>query len=56
MGRKRTKPTPALFYGYPVELIQLWCDVSRQTAYLYKIRGPKALQGRRTALRAASGQ
>lgn len=37
MGRKRTKPTPALFYSYPVELIQAWCGVTRQTAYLYKI-------------------
>jgi hypothetical protein len=41
MARKRIKPTPALFYGYPVELIQLWCGVSRQTAYLYKIGARK---------------
>ena len=37
MPRARKSPTPALFYGYPVELIQSWCGVSRQTAYLYKI-------------------
>lgn len=37
MPRKRRNPTPALFYGYSVELIQSWCGVSRQTAYLYKI-------------------
>ena len=37
MPRERSRPTAAVFYGYPVELIQQWCGVSRQTAYLYKI-------------------
>ena len=43
MGNRRsgTKPTPAIFYGYPVELIQLWCGVSQHTAYLYKIGARK---------------
>lgn len=41
MPRARRKPTPAVFYGYPVELIQQWCGVSRQTAYLYKIGARK---------------
>lgn len=42
MPRKCSRPTPAIFYGYPVELIRDWCQVSRQTAYLYKagIRKP----------------
>lgn len=35
--RKRSRPTPALFYGYPPELIARWCSVSRGTAYLWKI-------------------
>jgi hypothetical protein len=39
--RPRTRPTPAIFYGYPVELIELWCGVSRHTAYLYKIGARK---------------
>ena len=41
MGRKRTKPTPARFFGYPDELIQEWCGVSRQTAYMCKIGARK---------------
>ena len=41
MPRARRKPTPAVFYGYPVELIQQWCGVARQTAYLYKIGARK---------------
>src|SRR5687768_2705977 len=36
MPRARSRPTPAVFYGYPVELIQRRCSVSRQTAYLHK--------------------
>lgn len=36
MPRKRSRPTPAVFYGYSVDVIQSWCCVSRQTAYLYK--------------------
>lgn len=47
MPRQRTRPTPALFCGYPVELIQAWCQVSQHTAYLYKIgarRPSKAAQ------------
>lgn len=36
MPRARSRPTAAVFYGYPIELIQQWCCVSRQTAYLYK--------------------
>lgn len=32
----RSRPTPVIFYGYPVELIERWCAVSRQTAQLYK--------------------
>ena len=41
MPRARSKPTPAIFYGYPVELIRDWCHVSQQTAYLYKIGSRK---------------
>ena len=41
MPRARKNPTPAIFYGYPVELIQAWCGVSRQTACLYKIGAPR---------------
>lgn len=41
MPRARKFPTPAIFYGYPVELIRDWCAVSRQTAYLYKIGARK---------------
>ena len=41
MPRGRTARTPAIFYGYPVELIQEWCAVSKQTAYLYKIGARK---------------
>lgn len=37
MARKRSRPTPALFYGYPPELIAQWCHVSASTAYLYKL-------------------
>jgi len=37
MPRARRFQTPSIFYGYPVELIQEWCAVSRQTAYLYKL-------------------
>lgn len=40
-GRNRSRPTPAIFYGYSVELIQAWCGVSRPTAYLYKIGARK---------------
>lgn len=38
MGRpsKQSRPTPIHFYGYPVEVIEAWCGVSRQTACLYK--------------------
>ena len=36
-GAKLRRPTPAVFYGYPVELIRDWCRVSADTAYLYKI-------------------
>ena len=36
MPRVRSRPTPAIFYGYPVELIRDWCGVSTHTAYLYK--------------------
>lgn len=36
MPRQRTRPTPALFNGFPVELIQAGCHVSPHTAYLYK--------------------
>jgi len=44
MPRARSRPTPAIFYGYPVELIAQWCQVSKGTAYLYKIgqRKPSA--------------
>lgn len=41
MPRARQHQTPAIFYGYPVELIQEWCAVSKQTAYLYKIGSRK---------------
>lgn len=37
MPRRRSRPTPALFYGYPPEIIADWCHVSAATAYLYKI-------------------
>lgn len=41
MPSARKRPTPLLFYGYPVELIADWCAVSRHTAYLYKIGARK---------------
>lgn len=41
MPSARKRPTPLLFYVYPVELIADWCSVSRQTAYLYKIGARK---------------
>ena len=47
MGRKRTKPTPALFHSYPVELVQAWCRVSYKTAYLYTIGARKPSQASR---------
>lgn len=37
MPRSRSRPTAALFYGFPPELIARWCAVSKGTAYLYKI-------------------
>lgn len=37
MPKRRSRPTPALFYGYPPELIASWCQVSTSTAYLYKL-------------------
>lgn len=37
MPRKRSRPTPALFYGFPVEVIASWCQVTKGTAYLYKV-------------------
>jgi hypothetical protein len=42
--RTRSRPTPALFYGYSPETIAQWCRVSEGTAYLYKIghRKPSA--------------
>jgi hypothetical protein len=30
------RPTPAIFYGVPAELIAQWCSVSMSTAYAYK--------------------
>ena len=41
MPSARKRPTPLLFYGYPVELIADWCAASRHTAYLYKIGARK---------------
>jgi hypothetical protein len=41
VSRPRKSQTPLIFYGYPVELIQEWCAVSKQTAYLYKIGARK---------------
>jgi len=35
-GKPRKYPTPALFYGYPAEVISKWCCVSLSTARAYK--------------------
>jgi len=35
-GRPRKYPTPAVFYGYPAELIAQWCGVAMSTAHAYK--------------------
>jgi hypothetical protein len=37
MPKARSRPTPALFYGYPPDVIASWCHVSESTAYLYKL-------------------
>lgn len=37
MPKARSRPTPAVFYGYPAELIAQWCHVSLSSAYLYKL-------------------
>jgi hypothetical protein len=44
VSRKRTRPTPLLFYGYSEDVIAAWCGVNRSTAYLWKIgvRKPSA--------------
>jgi hypothetical protein len=39
--KKRTRQTPLVFNDYSVDLIQRWCAVSAQTAYLYKIGARK---------------
>ena len=36
MSGPSVRKTPAVFYGYPVELIQQWCGVSASTAAQYK--------------------
>lgn len=36
VASRRTHRTPEIFVGFPVELIQQWCAVSRSTAYQYK--------------------
>lgn len=41
VAKKRTHQTPLVFNGYTVEVIQRWCAVSPQTAYLYKIGARK---------------
>ena len=49
-GKPRKYPTPALFYGYPAEVISKWCCVSLSTARAYKcgVKKPgKAVQGSR---------
>lgn len=36
VGRPSKHLTPALFYGYPAELIAQWCRVALSTAFAYK--------------------
>lgn len=37
MPRKRSRPTALLFHNHDPKQIAAWCQVSLQTAYLYKI-------------------